>query len=94
MQQRQLIIDIQNNNLINIQDGSSLVEPNVKNKLQLNTCNNLISSTLKKKKRRQSGAYYQKCNLLKHHTSHLYIYIKENQYYLHWISDICFTWVV
>ena len=26
----------------------------------------------------QSGPYYQKCNLLEQHTSHLYIYIKEN----------------
>lgn len=37
------------------------------------------SDKRKKKKGGDKGSYYQKCNLLEQHTSHLYIYIKENQ---------------
>lgn len=84
------------NSLINIQDGPCLREPNFNNKLHENACNVFHLRNLKQIKVkgitrwRQSGSYYQKCHLLEQHTSHLYIYIKEN-HYLHWIFDIFFT---
>ena len=59
MQQCQPIVDIQENNLINIQEGSCLMEPKFKNKLLENTCNTFHLQHLKQikviKRRKKKG---------------------------------------